>query len=299
MKNQKTISLLIIMIILLSIFAASYGIFSNQGKGEYKYKSNFGEKVSIYGKGLYQRDSVAMASQEIAQDFVTLFLGVPLLLFSLYLTRKGLLKGRLLLTGTLGYFLYTYSSLSFLSMYNSMFLVFTCLMSASFFAFILSMMSFEIRTLPRYFNEKLPVTIIGSFLIVISIVFSLMWLGKIVPSLMKGTPPDGLEHYTTLVIQALDLGFVIPAGVLAGVLLMKRKPFGYLLSSVIIIKQITLLTSLSAMVLLQLRAGINIGLEVISLVLLFNILVIFIMVILLKNVKEEEMVSGTARGHFH
>jgi hypothetical protein len=286
MKYQKPISLLVSFIILCSIVATSYGIFSNQGQGESEYKSIFGETVSIYGKGLYRHESAQMASQAIAQDVVTLFLGIPLLLFSLYLARKGLLKGRLLLTGTLGYFLYTYVSYSFLSMYNSFFLLYVFLMSASFFAFILAMMSFDIQTLPKYFNEKLPVTFIGSFLLVVSFVFAFMWLGKIVPSLMKDTPPVGLEHYTTLVIQAMDLGFVIPASILAGIWLMKRKPFGFLLASVMIIKEITLLTALSAMVVFQMLAGIK-GLSVmLAIVILFNLIVIYCMYLFTKNIKE-------------
>lgn len=286
MKYQKPISLLVSFIILCSIVATSYGIFSNQGQGESEYKSIFGETVSIYGKGLYRHESVQMASQAIAQDVVTLFLGIPLLLVSLYLARKGLLKGRLLLTGTLGYFLYTYVSYSFLSMYNSFFLLYVFLMSASLFAFILAMMSFDIQTLPKYFNEKLPVTFIGSFLLVVSFVFAFMWLGKIVPSLMKDTPPVGLEHYTTLVIQAMDLGFVIPASILAGIWLMKRKPFGFLLASVMIIKEITLLTALSAMVVFQMLAGIK-GLSVmLAIVILFNLIVIYCMYLFTKNIKE-------------
>jgi hypothetical protein len=286
MKYQKPISLLVSFIILCSIVATSYGIFSNQGQGESEYKSIFGETVSIYGKGLYRHESAQIASQAIAQDVVTLFLGIPLLLFSLYLARKGLLKGRLLLTGTLGYFLYTYVSYSFLSMYNSFFLLYVFLMSASLFAFILAMMSFDIQTLPKYFNEKLPVTFIGSFLLVVSFVFAFMWLGKIVPSLMKDTPPVGLEHYTTLVIQAMDLGFVIPASILAGIWLMKRKPFGFLLASVMIIKEITLLTALSAMMVFQMLAGIK-GLSVmLAIVILFNLIVIYCMYLFTKNIKE-------------
>jgi hypothetical protein len=162
MKNKKAIHLLVYLITILSIGAASYAIFSNQGAGVYEYRSIFGKTVSIYGRGLYKHDSVSMAAQAIAQDYVTLFLGVPLLILSLYLSRKGRLKGQLLLTGTLGYFLYTYASYSFLSMYNSLFLVYVILMSASFFAFTLAMMSFEVSKLNLFFKEKLPVKLIFS-----------------------------------------------------------------------------------------------------------------------------------------
>lgn len=289
MKNQRAISILVFVITIFSIMATSYAIFSNQGVGEYKYISIFGDTVLIYGKGLYKHDSVSMAAQAIAQDYVTLFFGVPLLVFSLYLYRKGLLKGHLLLTGTLGYFLYTYVSYSFLSMYNSMFLVYVILMSASFFAFLLAMMSYEIAKLPLFFKEKLPVRLIGGFLLFASFIFGMMWLGKVVQPLINHTSTEGIDHYTTLVIQALDLGFVVPVGIVSGLLLIKRKPFGYLLSSVIIIKDITLITALSAMIFLQIRAGVEVSLAVIGLVLLLNIFVIYLLVTILKNVNE---VSG-------
>jgi hypothetical protein len=86
-----------------------------------------------------------------------------------------------------------------------------------------------------------------------------MWLGRIAPSLINGTSPEGLEHYTTLVIQTLDLGFIVPAAMLSGVLLIKRKPFGYLLSSIIIIKGVTLLTAIIAMAIRMLFAGVKVS----------------------------------------
>jgi hypothetical protein len=288
MKYKRSISLLVLFICLFSILATFVAIISTQGTGEYEYRSIFDESISIFGKGLYQHDSVSMASQAIAQDYVTLILGVPLLLLSLYLARKGLLKGRLLLTGTLGYFLYTYASYSFLSMYNSMFLVYVFLMSASFFAFSLAMMSFDIPNLPAFFSGNLPVKLLGGFLLLGPIVFGLMWIGKIVPPLINNKPPQGIEHYTTLVIQALDLGFVVPVGIVAGILLIQRKPFGYLLAPVIIIKEITLLTALTAMIFMQIKAGIEVSPIVIVIVTLFNLLVIYCLYVILKNIEDDK-----------
>jgi hypothetical protein len=295
MKYKNTISLLAIIVAILSIFSTSYAILSDQGQGEYEYKSIYGESVSIYGKGLYEHDSVSMAAQAIAQDYVTLFLGVPLLLLSFYLYRKGLFKGSLLLTGTLGYFLYTYASYSFLSMYNSMFLIYVALMSASFFAFTLMMMSYEINYLPLFISEKMPVKFLGGFLLFISFVFGMMWTGKLGFPLMNHTPPpEDLQHYTTFVIQALDLGFVVPVGLLAGVLLIMRKPFGYLLAPVIIIKEITLLTAMTAMIFLQIQAGVDIGRLLIWSIVLFNLLVIYCLILVLKNIKETKNQTSTS-----
>lgn len=292
MKNQKTVSILVLIISVLSVAVTLTAILSKQGPGEFQHQTIFKETISIYGKGLYQHDSVAMASQAIAQDYVTLILGLPLLVLSLFWARKNSLQGRLLLTGTLGYFFYTYASYSLLSMYNPLFLVYVLLMSASFFAFTMAMMSFDIQRLPGAFSEKLPVKFIGGFLLFTSIVFGIMWLGKIIPPLVNQTPPEGLEHYTTLVIQALDLGFIVPAGIMAGILIIRKQPFGYLLAPILIIKEITLLTALSAMVILQIANGITVSPVVLILVLVLNSIIIYILFLTMKNIKE---VSGTNR----
>lgn len=284
MKYIKTISLIVICIVLLSTFASIVGIFSNGGDGEYEITSFRGETIKIHGKGLYSEDSISVASQGIAQDVITLALGVPLLIISLYLVRKGSLKGRLLLTGTLGYFLYTYVSYVFLWMYNIMFIVYVIVMSLSFFAFILSMMSYDINNIKSAFNNKLPVKFLGGFQIFFAIALCLLWMGKLLPTITDRAIPVGLEHYTTLVIQGLDLGFIVPVAFLSGVLLIKRKPFGYLLSSVIIMKGFTMGAALSAMIIGQYIAGVNMSIIEIIMFPLFSLIICYCLYVLLKSI---------------
>ncbi len=287
MKYKRSITILVIIIIILSIVASAYGFFSNEGEGEYIIESFRGESVTIYGKGLYQNDSISAVAQGKAQDIITMLLGVPLLLISIILSRKGSLRGRLLLSGTLGYFLYTYISYTFLWMYNSFFLIYVVIMSASFYAFLLSIMSLNIENLKSSFNEKLPVRLIGGFQIFISITIGMLWLGRIIPSLINKTIPYGLEHYTTLIIQAMDLGFIVPTAFLSGILLIKRNPYGYMLSSIIIIKGITMLTSITAMIIGMLYAGVTVSLVEIIMFPLFNLSFIYLLILILKNIRSD------------
>lgn len=288
MKYKKIISILVIFIAILSLITSLVGVFSHGGSGSYEIKSLYGETVKIYGKGLYQHDSITAVAQGIAQDVVTMILGIPLLILSLYFYRKELLKGRLLLTGTLGYFLYTYISYTFLWMYNPLFLVYVMLMSLSFFAFTLSMMSFDIENLKLSFSEKLPVRFLGGFQIFIAASIGILWIGRIIPTLIKNSIPVGLEHYTTLVIQGMDLGFIVPVAILSGILLIKRKPFGYLLSSVIIIKGITMLTSISAMIIFQFYTGVKMNVVEMSIFPIFNLITVYCLILILKNIHEEK-----------
>ncbi|MBU3145313.1 hypothetical protein KPL50_17420 [Clostridium sp. CF012] len=113
-------------------------------------------------------------------------LQIPLLLISNYFTRKGSFKGKLLLTGTLGYFLYTFMSYTFLWMYNKFFIIYVLLMSLSLFGFILAMMSFDIDNIALNFKKQLPVKLIGGFQLFLAFAIGMLWLGKIEPSIFKG-----------------------------------------------------------------------------------------------------------------
>jgi len=286
MKHIRTIVMLSLFVVVLAVVAAGVGLFSRGGTEEYPFTSIRGDIVQIYGEGLYAHDSVSMAAQARAQDGVTLFLGVPLLILSLFLTVKGLIKGRLMLAGTLGYFLYTYASYCFLAMYNSMFLVYVAAFSTSFYAFILILISFDTRKLADYFKETFPVKSIGAFIWFIGFVVAMMWLGQIINPLVKGVTPEILGHYTTLTIQAMDLAVLVPLSGITGFMVIHKQPFGYLLASIVIIKGVSLLTSISAMIGAMIVAGVKVSPIETIIFPVFNVGMIVCFVILLKNVKE-------------
>ena len=273
MQTKTLNNALVLMIIILSLIATLYGFFSNNIVYENKtFQTIDGETVTLYGKGLYYKDSVSGASQVKAQDIVTLLIGIPLLIISLLLSNKNSIKVKLLLTGTIGYFLYTYISYSFLLMYNKFFLLYVVLMSLSFFCFIINITSPELKKLEKHFKPDFPKKYIGVFTIVIGIFVGLLWLGRILPSL--GKAPDELEHYTTLVIQAMDLGFIVPVALLSGILILKNKSLGYLLSSIIIIKGATLLLAIVAMIIFMIFSGVNVSIVEITLFPLFAVICI-------------------------
>ena len=218
MYQKKSITVLVIIISTLSLLATLTGIFSRGGPGPSEFTSIRGNQVLIYGKGIYQHMSADVAPQGIAQDIVTLGIGVPLLIFSLLWANKSSMKGRFLLAGVLGYFLVTYLFYTVMAMFNQLFLVYIAILSCSFFAFILVLMSFKITALDSYFSEKTPVKFLGGVLILNSITIALLWLQIVAPS-ASGEIPLAVEHYTTLIVQGLDLAILLPACFISGLLL--------------------------------------------------------------------------------
>jgi hypothetical protein len=213
--------------------------------------------VQIYGQGLYRYDIPLTAVGFRAADAVTLVLAIPLLVISILLYRRGRLQGGLLLVGALAYFLYNYGSMAVGAAYNPLFLVYVALFSASLFGLVLSLTSFDLQALPSHFTAGLPRRSIGLFLVVSGMILLLVWLVlSIVPSLLQGTAPSVVASYTTFITGVMDIGVVAPALIVAGTLLLRRAPIGYLLASMMLVFTVTLGTNLLAAGIAQLLTGV-------------------------------------------
>lgn len=284
-KNRLVI-ILSVCILLLSTIAALTGVFSQQTKEFGNVTTAFGENIQLYQKGLYARDSVSMASQAIAQDVVTLIIAIPFLLVSLCMIKKQNRKGLFLLTGTIGYFLYTYTSYSFLMIFNSLYLVYVLLMALSFYAFILCLMELNKSDIKEIITDRFPRKSLGVFFFIAGIMIMLLWLGRIVPALMKGSAPEQLEHYATLGIQSLDLGFVVPACLVTAYLLGKGQKWGYLLATVLVIKMVTMTAAVSAMTIQMQRNGVQVAISERLLFLGLLVISVFFMVKMLREMRD-------------
>lgn len=259
MQPKKIISLLVICIALLAAAAASAGIFTDKITGPFEFTSIHGKTIPLYGKGVYHNMSSDVAIQGIGQDYVTLFLAIPLLLISLIMANRGSVSGRFMLAGVLNYFLLTYLFYLEMAMFNQLFLVYVMLLSASFFAFILVLFSFDTNTLPSVFSRSTPVKLTGGFLIINSIMISMLWLSVVVPPLLDGSiVPDTVQHYTTLTVQGLDLSIFLPICFVSGFLLMKKNRYGYLFGTVTLVFLPLLMTALVAKLIAMGLSGVSV-----------------------------------------
>lgn len=259
MDNQNKVVFLVLGIAILASIAALTGILSSEGPGNYDYQSIRGETVTIYGKGVYRHMSATVAPQGIAQDYVTFFIAIPMLIIGMFWARKGSIKGRFLLAGTLGYFLVTYLFYLVMGMYNVLFLIYVILTFLSFFAFSLTLLSFEPQMLEERFAENTPVNSTGIFLILNGVAIGIMWLGIVIPPLLDGSIiPQQTEHYTTLIVQGLDLAILLPLAVVSGILFIKKQPFGYLMAPTYFVFLSILMTALVAKVIAIYLQGQNV-----------------------------------------
>jgi hypothetical protein len=173
--------------------------------------------------------------------------------------------------------------MAMLTSYNSLFLVYVALFTLSLYAFILSMMSFNLAKLPQHFSPDLPRAMIATLLFFVGGFLLLAWLGRIVPHLLQNQTP-ALENTTTLVIQAMDLGLLTPLAILAGILLLRRSAWGYLLASVVLLKGVTMGLAVSTMSINMALRGVPENLVIMIPFLVITVLNLIMAILLLKNV---------------
>jgi hypothetical protein len=257
MKHQSAIKFLVAMIAFFALLVTSYGIFYNQPNNTpYMHRTVRGETVEIYGKGLYHHMTSDVAIMGIAQDYITLFVAVPLLLFSFVLWQKGNPRGKLLLAGTLLYFLLTYLFYTAMAMFNFVFIYYVALLGLSLFTFLLVLTSYTKKEESKLFHSDTLMRKAGIFLIINAALIGLLWLSAILPSLLSGTIyPEGLAHYTTMIVQGFDLGIFLPLAIVSGAMAIKKQPFGYLFTSVYMVFLSVLMASLFAKLVFMANAG--------------------------------------------
>ena len=257
MKQQSALNWLVPLIAVLALLAAGIGLFYPNEGSLFSFTAVRGETVQIWGQGWYRYDTPIGALSFKAGDLITLFLAIPVLIVSFVLYRQGSLRGGLLLTGALSYFLYTYISLGFGATYNNLFLVYILLFSTSLFGLILALMSFDVQALPIHFAETLPRRAIGIFLVISGIILSLIWIVlSILPALLQSKAPPEAYFYTTFMTGIVDIGIVAPALIIAGVLILRRIPLGDLLASTMLVFTCILGPSLTAGGIIQILEGV-------------------------------------------
>ena len=105
MKHTKKVSVLVGLIGLLSLISSLVGIIFSKGGESQLFQTVFGETVAILSSGIYQLNSISVAAQGIANDWVTLVIAIPALALAFISYQRNSTRGLIALIGLIGYFL--------------------------------------------------------------------------------------------------------------------------------------------------------------------------------------------------
>ena len=252
MSSRKMMITLIVLFTAISAGAACVaGIRSGMDESTFTFVTLRGEALEFQSEGIYRYNPRWFVAEGIGWDIATLVVGIPALLVSLALFVRGSLRGGIVLGGMLAYFAYQYLMYVTGWTYNNFFLVYVALYSLPILALILVIQEIGVDTLARRVRERSPRKGLAGFMFFSAALLLLMWLGKIVPALARGETPEMLRGVNTLIAQALDLGIIVPFTLAAGILLLRRNAWGYLLASVGIVKLVMMALAIIAMVVVR------------------------------------------------
>ena len=142
----------------------------------------------LYGRGGFYDSYPASLAGLVGQDWVTLVVGIPLLVVSMWLTGRGSTGGLLVWAGTLFYFAYSYY-FYVIGGFNALFLIYIAIVSTSLYGLLSLLFAIDAEALRARFGARAPTRLVGGFFIGISLLFALMWGGMIVTSAVAGTRP--------------------------------------------------------------------------------------------------------------
>jgi hypothetical protein len=179
--------------------------------------------------GTYASESATWAAQGIGQDWVDLLLVAPWLAVCAAFTLRGSRVFALLLGGTLAYVLYSMVLYAFMVHFNALFLAYSAGLGLSFFALVSLVCAFEGADVRSWFDQRAPARGVGLYSVCLGAAFYLLWLLDIIPALAAGDAPASVAAagLVTNPVEVLDIGIALPAFVVGGVSLMRRRRLGY------------------------------------------------------------------------
>lgn len=251
MKYNSYLKLVVLCltIALLTAIAAGTGIFL-RGDGTFETVNSVrGEQYEMATSGVYAYNAERVVAEGVGWDIITLFFAVPALLLALPSLARGSLQGRLFVLGLLGYFFYQYLMYAVTWAFGPLFLLFIAIYALSLVAIVFIVATIPVSELPERFSERFPRRGMAALCFMLAGLLLFMWLGRLIPA-YQGQIEGILDGQTTFVVQALDLGLIVPLALFTGVTAWRGHAIGYLLASTVVVKAFAMAAAISAMLLM-------------------------------------------------
>ena len=203
------------------------------------------------------RDNAAMTAQARGTDLATLLVAVPALGIGLWRARSGSMAAQLIVMGMLGYLVYAYAIFTFQVVINAATPAHIAILGlASWSLFLRVPVLGDLGE--RGFGARLPRRVAAGFLGFIVLAFGGLWLSEIVGSIVSGALPASVADLDlpTSAVYTLDLAFLLPAMVVAAVLLVRGAEVAAPLSIALLVFSVGMVLSILGLFVFQALDGI-------------------------------------------
>ena len=176
-----------------------------------------------------------MLAEARGYSAATLLVAIPLALLSLRSACRGSIRGRLMWTGSLAYFVYTYLEFAVSPPFTALYLLYVTAFACAIPALVM--------------GAAVPRRGVAIFSLLLAALLASAWLRDILSRTAAGAfgwplGADAVGH----VVHALDLGLQVPLGIAAGILLLRHRPAGDLLAAIMLANGVCMGGALTGMV---------------------------------------------------
>lgn len=185
--------------------------------------------------------SEALRRSFVSNDVVNLFIGLPILLGSMMLARRGKLAGLLFWPGALLYVAYNYIAYAVALPFTWQFIPYLALVGLGGFAVYLLMTSLDGTAIQHRLNGKVPRRFAGGVLVGFGALFFLRSIAQLIQASVAR--PE-------LAVVVADL-FTTPLWFVGGILLWRRQALGYACGAGLLFQASMLFVALLAFFILQ------------------------------------------------
>ena len=210
----------------------------------------------LFIDGLYQ-GNLLLRSGWRGNDLITLFVASPLLIGSFIMAYRGSLRGTLVWLGMLAYVLYNFAYYLFGAAFNSLFLIYVVLVDLAMLALIFALAKMDAGRWAKAFRERTPAKWIAGYMMVTALALTGLYSVWSLQFVTTGQVPEIVTNtgHLTSIVFALDLTMVVPWFILGAVWLWQRRPWGYVIATVMNVKGTVYMLALTAVTLSAERAG--------------------------------------------
>lgn len=178
------------------------------------------------------RDSELIKAVWFANDLITLFLALPLLLLAMHYALRGSLKAQLLWAGSLWYLIYNYVFYLYGAAFNSFFLLYILLFTLPVYTLVIVFSNMDIALIKSSFNVRTPTRAISIFLFFFAIALGAPWVAMVLGFIFT----EQIPPFEMTIVFATDLSFLVSVLIFSAILLWKKNPWGYILGAMIMFK---------------------------------------------------------------
>ena len=235
---------------LLAGAAAALGILARGDGTVMTVTSVRGGEYEVAATGVYAYNAERVVAEGIGWDVFTLLVAVPLLLIAAVFVARGSVRGQLFAAGMLAYFFYMYLEYAVTWAFGPLFPLHVAILAASLIGLAWVAGALAHDGIADRFGEGYPRRGWAALSVTMSVLLTFLWLGRILGALASPAAADeALLGETTMTVQALDLGLVVPAMLGSAWLVWQRSEVGYVLGAVLVVAFFAMGAAITAMLL--------------------------------------------------